>query len=315
MENWTITPYLYFYGVPKSGKTRALETLNEICFRPMLGMISTASLFRVTEDWRPTFLLDQAEIYLKGTDKAEIVSYLDAGYRRGLHVVRMEQNPATGKFEPTLYKVFGAKCLGSTEKSSAALMTRAFLFRMSKKTREVEKWFDTEETERLRGKLFQYRLDALISNRQAHSVFENAQNVSMFKEVKDGRIEEIALALYAVAPESVKPLFVKEAVKMENEDVQEEAVGLESIVFHALAQAHEISHQITPSSLTCVLADVVALVNRDVPMDEQFESKTIGSAVSRLGFKKRRISNITKIVWDEGLYQRLLKRYPLRQNE
>jgi hypothetical protein len=312
MENWTITPYLYFYGVPKSGKTRALETLKEVCFRPILGMISTASLFRVTEEWCPTFLLDQAEVYLKGTDKAEIVSYLDAGYRRGLSVVRMEQNPITGKFEPMLYDVFGAKCLGSTEKSSAALMTRAFLFRMSKKTRELEKWFDEDETNRLRGKLFQYRLNTLTLNRQTHSVFENEQDVSMFKEVKDGRIEEIALSLYAVAPESVKPLFVKEAVKMEIEDVQAEALGLESIVFRAIAQAHEITHQVTPTSVMFALADVVTLVNRDVPIDEQFESRTVGSAVSRLGFKKARVKSLTKIVWDEELYQRLLKRYPLQ---
>jgi len=80
-ERWDSVPYLWFTGPPKSGKTRCLDVLNYLAYRPLMSpSVSAASIYRALDSYHPTFLLDEFEMYQKIRElKAEVIGVLNAG--------------------------------------------------------------------------------------------------------------------------------------------------------------------------------------------------------------------------------------------
>lgn len=303
MENWAVTPYLFFFGPPASGKTWALEVLASISYRPYLGLMSPASLYRMTEAWHPTMFLDETQLYLRGGEKTDILNYLNAGYRRGQTVTRTEPNPKTGEWELALYEVFGAKCLAGTRELLKALETRCFLFIMSRATREIEQWIDVSEADTLRSKLFMYRLKSLADNAELLDMrgFE-------LGNVKDGRLREIFHSLVMVTPSKIKPLFLEHAEKLDRARVQEEALSLESLVFSALVSVRD-------DRLLIPFREITDRLNLSLLSGESLSSKLVSSIIKKLGFNKRRLSSGVHVIWDDNLAFRLSKRYQVIEIE
>jgi hypothetical protein len=222
MENWNVTPYLFFYGPPASGKTWAMEVLSSISFRPLFSMMSPAALYYATQDWHPTLFMDESEIYMRGKDKSDIINYLNAGYRRGQVITRVEENSRTGQRQLKTFEVFGAKCLAGTREFLGTLQTRLIPFVMSRATREIETFIDQEIADDLRAKLFAYRLSALSANREPLIFQDFFQD--FLSNVKDGRLRELFYPLIeTVQTEKERALFVDCAVQMEMERTDEEA--------------------------------------------------------------------------------------------
>lgn len=90
-DAFPVAPYLVAHSpAPQCGKTRLLETLELLAFRPWRTITpSTAVLFRVIEEHRPLLLLDEAEVVNTRTPAAQdVVALLQAGYRKGSAVPR-----------------------------------------------------------------------------------------------------------------------------------------------------------------------------------------------------------------------------------
>jgi hypothetical protein len=115
-ERWETVPYLHFHGPSNSGKTRGLDILNELAYRPLLSpSVSASSIYRALDSWHPTFLLDEFEMYEKMKEqKSEIIGVINAGYKRGQHVLRTDKIQDGA---PTLraFSCFGFKALGSIQ--------------------------------------------------------------------------------------------------------------------------------------------------------------------------------------------------------
>lgn len=123
----------------RCGKTTLLSLLGALVRRPLpVSNISAAALFRATELWRPTLLIDEADTFLK--DSEDLRGILNSGHNRaGAFVVR-----TTGEeHEPRVFSTWAPKAVALIGKMHPTLTDRAVVVPMRRKLPE-------EQVERLR---------------------------------------------------------------------------------------------------------------------------------------------------------------------
>lgn len=105
------TPYLYIHSAERrSGKTRLLEVLETIIRNPLRAAdVTSPVLFRAIETMNPTLLLDEVDAIWSGAKNEELRGVLNAGYKRGGYVYRVERS------EPRQFNVFGPKALAGID--------------------------------------------------------------------------------------------------------------------------------------------------------------------------------------------------------
>jgi hypothetical protein len=106
-------PYLRVKGDFGSGKTRALQTIGSVCYKPMFasGASTVSPVFRIIDTFRGTLIMDESDFRFSD-DRAEIVKILNNGNARGFPVLRSEA--ASGReFNPKAFDVFGPKIIAT----------------------------------------------------------------------------------------------------------------------------------------------------------------------------------------------------------
>ncbi|MBR9702273.1 hypothetical protein GOV13_05125 [Candidatus Pacearchaeota archaeon] len=106
-------PYLRKRGDFGSGKTRFLQIVGSICYKPIFatGGASTASLFHILDQFRGTLIIDEGDFRFSD-EKAEIIKILNNGNVEGFPVLRCQANP-NGEFNPIGFQVFGTKIIAT----------------------------------------------------------------------------------------------------------------------------------------------------------------------------------------------------------
>jgi len=127
-------PYVLLSSPTKRcGKTRLLEVLNLLVYRPWHTVVVTGPvLFRKIEAHHPTLLLDEAEVVRGRGEGAEIVrQILHAGYKRGATVARCvgEDN------EVHEFDTFGPKVFALIGRLPPTLFDRCIQVRMARRHR------------------------------------------------------------------------------------------------------------------------------------------------------------------------------------
>ncbi|MBP3955035.1 hypothetical protein J8F10_07035 [Gemmata sp. G18] len=109
---WDAVPYLYVGGPMGSGKSRVLEVLQRLAFRPFSSSnVSAPTVFRTLHASGGVMLFDEAERLKQSTpEQQEIQSVFLAGYKRGGCATRLEPLPEGG-FRPVQFVVYGPKAL------------------------------------------------------------------------------------------------------------------------------------------------------------------------------------------------------------
>lgn len=128
---WPAVPYLYIGGPLGSGKSRVLEVLERLVFRPFpTSSITGPTVFRTLHSNGGTLLLDEKE-GLKNSnapDVAEALSILLAGYKRGGTATRLE--PVGDSFRVVSFSVYGPKVLACISGLPPALASRCIAMTM-----------------------------------------------------------------------------------------------------------------------------------------------------------------------------------------
>jgi len=140
MDVWTVSPIANITAPEmRCGKTLLLQVLEELVYRPMqTSNSSSAALYRVVEEWRPTLLIDEVDSFLKGNDYARGI--INAGlYRKGAYVSRCVGE----RFTPTQFSVWAAKALCGIGRLASTLADRSISLRLRRKLAD-------ENTENLR---------------------------------------------------------------------------------------------------------------------------------------------------------------------
>jgi hypothetical protein len=119
-------PYLRALGDYGTGKTRFLQVIGHLCYKPTLagGATTVSPIFRLLHEHRGTLILDEAD-YQFSDMTADIVKILNNGYARGFPVLRTEGQG--GRFIVRAFDVFTPKIIATREKFKDKALESRFL--------------------------------------------------------------------------------------------------------------------------------------------------------------------------------------------
>jgi hypothetical protein len=123
VPGFAAVPYVAVSGPMGSGKSRILELLQQVVFRPLLtSSTSEAAIFRSLHAFGHTALLDEAE-RLRDPEMQGLLANLLAGYKRGGCASRCEQM-GDGQIAMRHFSVFGCKVFAAINEVPPTLASR-----------------------------------------------------------------------------------------------------------------------------------------------------------------------------------------------
>jgi len=195
-DQFQIIPYLRVIGDFGTGKSRFLDAVGNICYKPMNfgGSASTSSIFRTIHNLQGTMLFDEAD-FRQSETFSEIVKLLNSGHKKGGSVQRMQATANKDDFNMKIFYVFGPKIIASRERfSDEALESRClthYMISHKESERPVHLPNDFEDQALvLRNKLLMFRL-------QNYEKIKTDE--SLINQLTIPRIKQTMLALTAVA--------------------------------------------------------------------------------------------------------------------
>lgn len=297
MEEFSITPYLNLLGPRGTGKTRLMELLAAVCYRGwFVTHPSPASVYYVVDRYAPTLLADNYEFWSKES-RRELDGLFNAGYRAGTVVPRRPKDENGGN-ELEVYRVFCPKVISGTREPSDALGSRCIRIRTARASEPVPMFVDSEWAARLRGELLAYRFKHFETPLQKDQELMNQY----------WRVGEIFYPLLTIAPDETAARKIAEfASGIYNEEVEEEAASFDAEVVKAILNAQTLA-----IGGKLAVTQIVDQFNNGRDDDEKVNSRRLGWALRRLGFRKARLSDKTAtraIELDKGLLEHLQRTY------
>jgi len=112
-DKFTNVPYLRARGDYGSGKSRFLQTVGVLCYKPIFstGAATVSPIFRLIDLYKGTLIVDESD-FTDGDESHRMIKILNSGFQQGFPVLLSEATNSK-KFEPTSYEVFGPKLIAS----------------------------------------------------------------------------------------------------------------------------------------------------------------------------------------------------------
>jgi hypothetical protein len=132
-DSFDAFPYLTVTSpTPRCGKTRLLEVVELLVKDPLRATnASEAALFRGIQKFHPTLLLDEAETLNSKGERAEYMrAVINAGNRRGAHVLRCEGKPPV----PEKFSVFCPKMIVQIGSPPTTILDRSVVIPMQRRS-------------------------------------------------------------------------------------------------------------------------------------------------------------------------------------
>ena len=263
-DNFNTLPYLRVLGDYGTGKTRFLQTVGSICYKPMFagGATTPSPVFRIIEMFRGTLVLDEAD-FKASDDWAEIIKILNCGFQAGFPVLRTEEKD--GQREPRAYDCYCPKILATRrEFKDKALESRCLTERLTETTRHdipllLDKEFYTKSQE-LRNSLLRFR----FLHFEKHEIDLAQQDKTIEK-----RLSQVIMSIYSIIDDKKVRDEIGEFLQEYNKKIivdrgeQFEAMILEKI-FEILN--NRLDNETINENL--YTKTVVNAVNEDIPKPE-----------------------------------------------
>jgi hypothetical protein len=294
-------PYLRVIGDWGTGKTRFLQVVGAVCFRPIFasGATTPAPIFRILEQFRGTLVLDEAD-FKDSSSWMEMVKLLNNGYRPGMPVLRADKE--NGKWYPRSYQVFGPKLIATRYPfKDEALESRCLTAEMMPLTRNeipriLPPTFDTEVAD-LRAKLLTFRLANLF--RLKGKTFGN----ELLEPNLQPRLQEILIPLKSMlnGDQSMVEALAGFVHRLQERLFSRRREGQAGRVLAAMIELHkEQAEEITSKSIA----------DKANQMDEEAQpltSEKVGWLTRRLGLEKARVAGSGRriICWNEEKMKQL----------
>lgn len=247
-------PYLRVRGDAGSGKSRFLETVGSICYKPIFASAaSTVSpLFRMIDAIQGTLIVDEGDFRVSD-EKAEVVKILNNGISKRFAVLRSE-SPNGKTFVPRAYKVFGPKLISTRGYfEDRALETRCLTEEMGGRRLRpdisipIPAHFN-EEALQLRNKLLMFRL----RHHGMHKV-----NVALVDRSIEPRLAQVSTPLLSIIEDPIVRKNVQDLFRdYHRELTQDRALDVEAKlleIIHDLETAQE-TRTITVRDISMELA-------------------------------------------------------------
>jgi hypothetical protein len=148
---------------PESGKTTLLSLVSYLAPRAIASVeISGAALYRSIQLWRPSFIVDEFDTVLSGTDddKATLRSIINSGHVRGQGVIRCEGDDK----RPERFETFAPKALGMIgKKLPPATLGRCIIVELQRRLKDepIDRFAHQDDAELgdLRRRLRRWAMD------------------------------------------------------------------------------------------------------------------------------------------------------------
>ncbi|AGG05904.1 DUF3854 domain-containing protein [Dehalococcoides mccartyi] len=300
-------PYLRVIGDWGTGKTRFLQVVGSVCFRPTFasGATTPAPIFRILEQFRGTLVLDEAD-FKDSSSWVEMVKLLNNGYRPGMPVLRADKE--NGKWFPRSYQVFGPKLIATRFPfQDEALESRCLTSEMMPLSRDdiprvLPPAFD-KEIDDLRAKLLTFRLANLTKLKG--KTFGN----DLLEPNLQPRLQEILIPLKAMlnGDRSMVEAISSFVHRLQDSLFLRRRESAPGRVLAALIELHEEGKELT--------SDNVAKKANDTDDEvEQLSAEKVGRLTKKLGFAKERIGKSRQrlICWDETRVTKIVSSYGLQ---
>jgi len=261
-------PYLRAIGDFGSGKSRFLQAIGAICYRPIFtgGATTTAPIFRILDEIKGTLVLDEADLRFSDMT-TDVVKILNMGYQKGGSVLRMQGKEL---LEIKAYDVFSPKIIATRETfSDKALESRFLTEEMGRgKLRENiprrlsdEFWNEALE---LRNKLLMWR----FRNYHKELVFDEA----MIEGVHP-RLHQIVIPLMTIIESKEMKESLKDFVQKYNvELIADRGLSRESDIIFAILK---FEHDTNKKEIT--VGEIAEYVNQDIfDFDGKLTPRKIG---------------------------------------
>jgi hypothetical protein len=282
IEDTDVVGYLYVTAPRGHGKTRLLETLEQVVYRPLMAAYATrAGLIRALDGTCATVLLDEGEHYINPMQRGntELIAVLNSGNRRGSYTIMVAditETDADGTKrtvkKPIRLDTYSAKCIVSRKPIFDTLEDRSVQIVMPKADRKMPP-LDKGTTETLRAQLAQYRADHL---EKKQPLLDDS-----LPETGDARLDDTLQALYAVTPDEYRRAYVTLINREHEIRFNRMRESYEFSIMEALSEAVDA----TPADAELILTETVAEAYNRHHANKLTTTRAVGGALTRLGFR------------------------------
>lgn len=306
-DRLSVVPYLRALGDYGVGKTRFIQTIGSLCYKPMFlaGATSDAFLFRVIELFGGTLVINEMERV--NTDmKSQITVILNNGYEKGMSIGRVEGEK---KREPKTFNVFCPKLFSIRKRfKDLALESRIITVPMRQTARKdipitISEIF-WKDSLKLRNKLLKYRFDHL--NDVASIEFLEKEHKNKLDELEP-RLRQTLLPLVLVMTEKrVIDRFLDYASDFQKQLVTDRGLELNALVFEKLYELDKKNEGVV------TVKDVTNLAQKDIENERiKLTSQKVGKIIrDDLGFKtKKGTGGLYHVIVTEHTMNYLIDRY------
>jgi len=300
-------PYLRALGDYGVGKTRFIQTVGSLCYKPMFlaGATSDAYLFRVIELFGGTLVINELERV--NTDlQSQIVNILNNGYEKGMSVGRIE---GERKREPRTFNVFCPKVISTRKKfNDQALESRIITIPMQTTKRKDIPPFISEsfwdEAQNIRNKLLMYRFkhfDDLLWNNMFGG--KNTEKLDLLEP----RLRQTLLPIfYVISDTKIEDEFISYALDFQKQVFNDRSLEVTGLVFEKLYNLYQNNRGKVP------VKDVAESVNTEIENEKyKLTSHKVGKIIrEELGFKTQKGSGgLYFVIFSEEKINYLVSRY------
>jgi hypothetical protein len=267
-DRFNEVPYLRAIGDFGSGKSRFIQAIGILCYKPVFtgGATTPSPIFRIVNEVHGTLIIDEADFKFSDMT-SEIVKILNTGYQKGMPVLRSE---GKGTFEVKAYDVFCPKIVATRETfSDKALESRFLVEEMGagKLRADIPRTLDESfylGAEKIRNKLLMWRLK---------NYFEPIERREDLIDGIHPRLNQIVMPLLSIIKdEAIRDHLKTFIVKYNTDLVADRGLSWESdIVFAILKLEHETG------KIEITVKQITEEVNREIDIgDDTLQPRKVG---------------------------------------
>lgn len=302
--------YLRFMGDSGCGKSRSLDVIGRLCYKPMMlaGAVTPAPIYRIIRRFRGTLILDEAD-FKESSEKAEVVVILNCGFEKRRPVIRCSKDDPNNL---EILPCFGPKVFASRQRfEDYALESRCLTHTMEETDRNDipailgETFFKREES--LRNKLLLFRL------RNYAKIDEKAVEDIDLGPIEP-RLKQTSLP-YAVPFKDMPDVldrFRKFIQDYNQELIRERSESFNGKVLYAL---FKVANE---QGIENVTAGAISIFMKD-ELKIEVTSQKVGRILSTLNLKsdKKWVANKQGryVKWSDSLMHKLFRKYIIDPEE
>lgn len=272
-DDFNELPYLRGLGDYGTGKSRFLQVVGSICYRPIFasGATTVSPIFRMLNDFGGTLILDEADFMMSDTT-AEIIKILNSGFMKNMPVLRSEGNNKKS-FDPKAFSVFSPKIIATRQLyKDTALESRMITEDMNLTSLRKDIPHNIpdvfwEEALEIRNKLLMFR----FRNKGKCKIKPELEN----REIEP-RLNQIAIPLMSIIedPEIIKE--IQQYIKEYNEKIKtDRTLGYNYQILDAICEL------LDDGFIRPTIKQVAEKYNKDLSISEMITPKKMGYMISK----------------------------------